>query len=99
MIFVHVVAIPIAIYSATRQYSIGDYVATFIGYIGLATPSFLLALILLYYANRWFGMSIGGLDGSANTPASRGRGTRFAVPRSPTWSSRRSSSGSPARRP
>src|SRR4028118_514495 len=61
VIFVHVVSIPIAIYSATRQYSIGDYVATFVGYIGLATPSFLLALILLYYTNRWFGVSIGGL--------------------------------------
>ncbi|MBD2748126.1 ABC transporter permease [Microvirga sp. BT688] len=61
VIFIHLVAIPIAIYSATRQYSIGDYIATFIGYIGLATPSFLLALILLYYMNRWFGISIGGL--------------------------------------
>jgi len=61
VIFIHVVSIPIAIYSATRQYSVGDYVATFIGYIGLATPSFLLALILLYYMNRWFGLSIGGL--------------------------------------
>jgi len=61
VIFVHIVSIPIAIYSATRQYSIGDYLATFIGYIGLATPSFLLALILLFYSNRWFGMSIGGL--------------------------------------
>ncbi|MBJ6126275.1 ABC transporter permease [Microvirga splendida] len=61
VIFIHVVAIPIAIYSATRQYSMGDYIATFIGYIGLATPSFLLALILLYYMNRWFGISIGGL--------------------------------------
>ncbi|SCX99328.1 ABC transporter permease [Microvirga guangxiensis] len=61
VVFIHVVAIPIAIYSATRQYSIGDYIATFIGYIGLATPSFLLALILLYYLNRWFGVSIGGL--------------------------------------
>ena len=61
VVFVHVVSIPIAIYSATRQYSIGDYVATFIGYIGLATPSFLLALVLLYYMNRWFGISIGGL--------------------------------------
>lgn len=61
VIFIHVVAIPIAIYSATRQYSIGDYVATFVGYIGLATPSFLLALILLFYSNRWFGVSIGGL--------------------------------------
>ncbi|HZH53186.1 MAG TPA: ABC transporter permease [Microvirga sp.] len=61
VIFIHVVSIPIAIYSATRQYSVGDYVATFVGYIGLATPSFLLALILLYYMNRWFGLSIGGL--------------------------------------
>jgi peptide/nickel transport system permease protein len=61
VIFIHVVSIPIAIYSATRQYSIGDYFATFLGYIGLATPSFLLALILLYYTNRWFGVSIGGL--------------------------------------
>ena len=61
VIFIHLVSIPIAIYSATRQYSIGDYFATFIGYIGLATPSFLLALILLYYVNRWFGVSIGGL--------------------------------------
>src|ERR687897_420482 len=61
VIFIHVVSIPIAIYSATRQYSVGDYIATFIGYIGLATPSFLLALIMLYYANRWFGVSIGGL--------------------------------------
>jgi peptide/nickel transport system permease protein len=61
VIFIHVVSIPIAIYSATRQYSVGDYIATFIGYIGLATPSFLLALILLYYMNRWFGVSIGGL--------------------------------------
>lgn len=61
VIFIHLVSIPIAIYSATRQYSLGDYVATFIGYIGLATPSFLLALILLYYVNRWFGVSIGGL--------------------------------------
>jgi peptide/nickel transport system permease protein len=61
VVFVHLVSIPIAIYSATRQYSIGDYFATFIGYIGLATPSFLLALVLLYYTNRWFGVSIGGL--------------------------------------
>jgi peptide/nickel transport system permease protein len=61
VIFIHLVAIPIAIYSATRQYSIGDYFATLIGYLGLAVPSFLLALIMLYYVNRWFGVSIGGL--------------------------------------
>ncbi|MHB2167000.1 ABC transporter permease [Alsobacter sp. R-9] len=61
VIFIHLVAIPIAIYSATRQYSIGDYAATLVGYIGLATPNFLLALILLFYLNRWFGVSIGGM--------------------------------------
>lgn len=61
VLFIHLVAIPIAIYSATRQYSFGDYVATLIGYLGLATPNFLLALILLFYLNRWFGVSIGGM--------------------------------------
>jgi peptide/nickel transport system permease protein len=61
VLFIHLVAIPIAIYSATRQYSFGDYAATLIGYLGLATPNFLLALILLFYLNRWFGVSIGGM--------------------------------------
>lgn len=40
---------------------LGDYGFTFLGYIGLATPNFLLALILLYFFNRWFGLSVGGL--------------------------------------
>lgn len=61
VLFVHAVSIPIAIYSARHQYSISDYVVTIIGYLGLATPNFLLALILLYYVNHWFGVSIGGL--------------------------------------
>jgi peptide/nickel transport system permease protein len=61
ILFVWVVSFPIAVYSAVRQYSIGDYVFTFLGYIGLATPSFLIALILLYLANVYFGVSIGGL--------------------------------------
>jgi peptide/nickel transport system permease protein len=61
VIFVHLVSIPIALYSATRQYSFGDTVVTLFGYLGLATPNFLLALVLLYYLNRWFGISIGGL--------------------------------------
>jgi peptide/nickel transport system permease protein len=55
------VSFPIGIYSATNQYSWGDYGLTFIGFIGLATPNFLLALVLLYFANVWFGTSIGGL--------------------------------------
>jgi peptide/nickel transport system permease protein len=52
---------PIGVYSATHQYSWGDHGLTFIGFLGLATPNFLLALILLYFANVWFGTSIGGL--------------------------------------
>jgi peptide/nickel transport system permease protein len=61
IIFVWVVSFPIGVYSATHQYSAGDYGLTFLGFIGLATPNFLLALILLYAANAWFGTSIGGL--------------------------------------
>jgi peptide/nickel transport system permease protein len=61
LVFSYVVAFPIAVYSATRQYSLGDYGFTFIGFIGLAMPSFLLALVLMYLANVWFGTSIGGL--------------------------------------
>ena len=61
IIFIWLVSFPIGIYSATHQYSWGDYGLTFAGFIGLATPNFLLALILLYFANVWFGTSIGGL--------------------------------------
>ncbi|MDA0340637.1 MAG: ABC transporter permease [Proteobacteria bacterium] len=61
IIFIWVVSFPIGIYSATHQYSWGDYGLTFVGFIGLATPNFLLALVLLYLANVWFGTSIGGL--------------------------------------
>ena len=55
------IALPIGIYSAARQYSIGDYVATTLGFIGLAIPNFLLALILMYVGFRYFGLSVGGL--------------------------------------
>lgn len=61
ILFVYVMSFPIGIYSATRQYSWGDYGFTLLGYIGLATPNFLLGLVLLYLSNRWFGLSIGGL--------------------------------------
>lgn len=61
VLFVYIVAFPIGMYSATRQYSWGDYGFTFLGYLGLATPNFLLGLILLYYFNKWFGLSVGGL--------------------------------------
>ena len=61
IIFIWVVSFPIGIYSATHQYSLGDYGLTFLGFLGLATPNFLLALVLLYFANVMFGTSIGGL--------------------------------------
>lgn len=61
VIFTWILAIPIGIYSAVRQYSIGDYVFTFVGFVGLAVPSFLLALVVMYLSFAYFGASIGGL--------------------------------------
>jgi len=60
-IFTYTLAIPIGIYSATHQYSVGDYIFTAVGFIGLATPNFLLALILMFLFYKYFGLSIGGL--------------------------------------
>jgi peptide/nickel transport system permease protein len=56
-----VLALPIGIYSAVRQYSVGDYIATFIGFIGLAVPSFMLALVLMYVGFKFLNMNVGGL--------------------------------------
>ena len=64
VIFVWAVALPIGIYSAVRQYSIGDYAFTFIGFIGLAIPNFLLALIIMYFSFRYFEADVGGLFSS-----------------------------------
>ena len=61
IIFTYVVAFPIGVYSATHQYSWSDHGLTLLGFLGLAIPSFLLALVLLYLANVYFGISIGGL--------------------------------------
>ncbi len=61
LFFMYVVALPIGIYSAFRQYSLTDHVFSTIGYVGLATPNFLLALILMYLGQQWFGQSVGGL--------------------------------------
>jgi peptide/nickel transport system permease protein len=61
IVFIYAVSFPIGIYSATHQYSWGDYGLTFLGFIGLATPNFLLALVLLYFANVLFGTSVSGL--------------------------------------
>lgn len=62
LIFVWVVALPIGIYSAVRRHSVGDHVFTFLGFIGLAVPNFILALVLMYVAYRYFGQSVGGLN-------------------------------------
>jgi peptide/nickel transport system permease protein len=61
LIFTYAVGIAIGIYTATHQYSLGDYVWSFVGFIGLATPNFLLALVLMFVFYRFFGLSIGGL--------------------------------------
>jgi peptide/nickel transport system permease protein len=61
LIFTWVIAFPIGIYSAVRPYSLLDYVFTLVGFIGLAVPGFLLALVLLVIAFDRFGMSVGGL--------------------------------------
>ncbi len=55
----YIIAIPIGIYSAMRQYSAGDYIFTVLGYLGMATPAFLFALILLYIATTYLSTSVG----------------------------------------
>ena len=61
LVFTWAVALPIGIYSAVRKYSLGDYVFTLIGFIGLAAPNFLLAIILMYVAVVEFGQDVTGL--------------------------------------
>ena len=61
MIFSWAIAIPIGIYSATHKYSLLDYVFTFVGFIGVATPGFLLALIMAWVLFAQFGFSALGL--------------------------------------
>src|ERR671922_366196 len=61
LILTWVLALPIGIYSAVRQYSVGDYAFTFLGFIGLAVPNFLLALIVMYLSFKFLGVNVGGL--------------------------------------
>jgi peptide/nickel transport system permease protein len=61
ILFTWALAFPIGIYSATHQYSWGDYGLTFLGLAGIAVPNFVLALVMMYFANVWFGVSIGNL--------------------------------------
>ena len=61
LLFVWAVSVPIGIYSAVRRHSFGDHVFTFLGFIGLAIPNFILALTLMYLTYRYLGQSVGGL--------------------------------------
>jgi len=61
VLFTWVVAFPIGVYSATHRYTAADHTLTLLGFLGLATPNFLLALVLLYFTNVFFGTSVGGM--------------------------------------
>jgi peptide/nickel transport system permease protein len=61
LILTWLIAFPIGIYSAVKQYSIGDYIATFFGFVGIAVPSFMIALVLMYVSFKFFNQSVGGL--------------------------------------
>lgn len=61
MILTWIIAFAIGIYTAVKRYSLGDYFFTFMGFIGLSVPNFVLALVFMYIAFRYFGMSVGGL--------------------------------------
>lgn len=61
LLFIWAVAFPIGIYSAIKQYSIGDYLFTFLSFLGLGVPPFLLALVVMWIAFSKFGISVGGL--------------------------------------
>jgi peptide/nickel transport system permease protein len=62
LLVIYLISIPVGVYAARRQYSVGDFLAAFFGFIGMAVPGFLLALILMWIAYQGFGVSIGGLQ-------------------------------------
>jgi peptide/nickel transport system permease protein len=65
LLLMYAVSIPVGIYTARRQYSLGDFAASLVGFIGMATPGFLLALVLMWLAYFFFGVSMGGLQSPA----------------------------------
>ena len=69
------IAIPIGVYSAVKQYSVADYATTFVGFIGLSVPPFLLALVVMMFFHNTLGLSVGGLFSPeyANAPWSFGK--------------------------
>ncbi len=86
LLFIWAISLPIGIYSAVRKNSIGDYLATFVGVLGLAIPNFLFALVLMYFSFRYFNTGIGGLFSPEyeNAPWSWGKlvdlGTHLIIP-------------------
>jgi peptide/nickel transport system permease protein len=62
VLFIWIVALPVGVYSAVNKYTIGDHIATFLGFIGLAIPNFLLALLLMFFSYRYFGQALLGLN-------------------------------------
>jgi peptide/nickel transport system permease protein len=75
LLFVWAVSLPIGIYSAVRRHSVGDHIFTFLGFLGLAVPNFILALTLMYVTYRYLGWNVGGLYSPqyVNAPMSWGK--------------------------
>ncbi len=75
LLFTWAIALPIGIYSAVRRHSVGDYIFTFLGFVGLAVPNFLFGLVLMYFGISWFHEDVGGLFSPPyiNAPWSWGR--------------------------
>jgi peptide/nickel transport system permease protein len=69
LVVTYAIAIPVGIYSAVKQYSLGDYAATSFGFIGLSIPNFLLALVAMMLFHNLFGLSVGGLFSPEYAPA------------------------------
>ena len=61
LVFIYVVSIPIGIFTAVKQYSVFDYLFTVLGFVGLSVPNFVLALVVMFFFYKTFGISIGGL--------------------------------------
>lgn len=61
LIITYIISIPIAIHTAKHQYQLSDYIFTFIGFIGVAVPHFLLAILLMFLSYKWFGTPLMGL--------------------------------------
>ena len=75
LLFIWALAFPIGVFSAVRRHSFGAHLATFVGFIGLAIPNFLIALVFMYLSFRLFGQSVGGLFSPQyeNAPWSTGK--------------------------